>query len=68
MTACSGIEIIAAPTDPPNTSRISFGLKYAPIAPSEAWNIDQSTATHARTRPITVARSMNPYFGKNRPT
>ena len=60
---CSGMESMAAPSDPPKTRNNSGGLKYAPIAPSEAWNMEKSTAPHASTRPMIVARSIQGYFG-----
>ena len=58
MIACSGIEHIAAPIDPPKTRRISPGLKYEPMSPSDAWNIEKSTTPQARINPMRVARSM----------
>src|ERR1700722_19467497 len=55
---CSGIDNSAAPSDPPNTRKISGGLKYAPIAPSDTCHIEKSTAPQASSTPNRVARSM----------
>jgi hypothetical protein len=36
----SGMDIMAAPIAPPKTRSISPGLRYAPISPWVAWNIE----------------------------